>query len=100
MIFSISFFFKHLVSESQVIKLNVAIFSIFFGIDNNNSVHNFIVLGSKLVKDEDGVKMDKTYYKQIVSSIMYFTVTRSEMMFVVSLSYMQNKSVEIFKGNN
>lgn len=31
--------------------------------DNSNSVHNPIVPCSKLVKDENGVKVDKTYYK-------------------------------------
>jgi len=56
-----------------------------FGMDNSNFVHNPIVLGYKLMKDEDGVKVDKTYYKEVVGSLMYFTATRSDMMFVVSL---------------
>ena len=30
-----------------------------FGMDKSNSVHNPIVLGCKLVKDEGGVKVDK-----------------------------------------
>jgi len=53
--------------------------------DNSNFVHNPIVLGYKLMKDEDGVKVDKTYYKQVVGSLMYLTTTRPYMMFVVSL---------------
>ena len=63
-----------------------------FGMDKSNSVHNPIVPGFKLVKDEGGVKVDKTYYKQIVGSLMYLTTTRPAMMFVVSLisRYMEN----------
>jgi len=63
-----------------------------FGMENNNSVHNPIVPGYKLIKDEDGVKVDKTYYKQVVDSLMYLTTTRPDMMFVVSLisRYMEN----------
>ena len=63
-----------------------------FGMDKSNSVHNPIVPGFKLVKDEGGVKVDKTYYKQIVGSLMYLTTTRLDMMFVVSLisRYMEN----------
>ena len=63
-----------------------------FGMDKSNFVHNPIVPGFKLVKDEGGVKVDKTYYKQIVGSLMYLTTTRPAMMFVVSLisRYMEN----------
>ena len=32
--------------------------------------------------------MDKTYYKQIVGSLMYLTATQPDMMFVVSLMYL------------
>ncbi|KAL0420696.1 UNVERIFIED_CONTAM: Retrovirus-related Pol polyprotein from transposon TNT 1-94 [Sesamum latifolium] len=44
------------------------------------------------LKDESGVKMDKTHYKQIVGSLMYLTATRPDMMFVVNLisRYMEN----------
>ena len=63
-----------------------------FGMDKSNSVHNPIVPGFKLMKDEGGVKVDKTYYKQVVGSLMYLTATRPDMMFVVSLisRYMEN----------
>ena len=63
-----------------------------FGMDKSNFVHNPIVPGFKLVKDEGGVKVNKTYYKQIVGSLMYLTATRPDMMFVVSLisRYMEN----------
>ncbi|KAL6321787.1 hypothetical protein AAG906_035477 [Vitis piasezkii] len=36
-----------------------------FGMDKSNFVHNPIVPGFKLMKDEGGVKVDKTYYKQL-----------------------------------
>ncbi|RDX68373.1 putative mitochondrial protein, partial [Mucuna pruriens] len=63
-----------------------------FGMDRINSVHNPIVPGVKLTKDESGVKVDKTYYKQIVESLMYLTSTRPDMMSVVNLisRYMEN----------
>ena len=63
-----------------------------FGMDKSNSVHNPIVPGFKLVKDEGGVKVDKNYYKQIVGSLMYLIATQPGMMFVVSLisRYMEN----------
>lgn len=63
-----------------------------FGMDGSNSVQNPIVPGCKLVKDESGVKVDKIYFKQIVGSLMYLTVTRPDVMFVVGLisRYMEN----------
>ncbi|KAJ8766885.1 hypothetical protein K2173_009229 [Erythroxylum novogranatense] len=63
-----------------------------FGMDRSNSVHNPIVPGFKLMKDVAGDAVDKTYYKQIVGSLMYLTATRPDMMFVVSLisRYMEN----------
>ena len=63
-----------------------------FGMEKSNSVHNPIVPGFKLVKDEGGVKVDKTYYKQIMGSLTYLAATRPDMMFMVSLisRYMEN----------
>jgi hypothetical protein len=63
-----------------------------FKMDRSNPVHNPIVLGCKLSKDEDGVKVDSTFYKQVVGSLMYLTATRPDVMFVVSLisRYMAN----------
>jgi len=63
-----------------------------FGMDKSNLVQNPIVPGAKLSKDDPGVKVDKTYYKQIVGSFMYLTSTRPDMMFVTSLisRYMEN----------
>ncbi|XP_070662188.1 secreted RxLR effector protein 161-like [Malus domestica] len=52
---------------------------------NCNPVHNPIVPGTKLTKDLIGEKVDSTYYKQIVGSLMYLTTTQPDTMFVVSL---------------
>lgn len=56
-----------------------------FGMEGCNSVHNPIVPGFKLFKDENGVKVDETYFSQVVESLMYLTATRPDLMFVVSL---------------
>lgn len=56
-----------------------------FGMLGSNSVRSPIVPGFKMCKDEDGTKVDETYYKQIVGSLMYLTATRPDMMFVVSI---------------
>lgn len=56
-----------------------------FGMSKSNSVLNLIVSGCKLLRDEDGVKMDNTLYKQAVRSFMYLTTTRPYLIFMVSL---------------
>ena len=56
-----------------------------FEMQNFNSVGNPIVPGQKVSRDEVGVKVDSTLYKQIVGSLMYLTATRPDLMFVVSL---------------
>jgi hypothetical protein len=56
-----------------------------FNMGQCNSVKNPIVPGFKLTKDEGGVQVDSTLYKQMVGSFMYLTATRSDLMFVVSL---------------
>ena len=53
--------------------------------ENSNAVCSPIVPGFKLHQDEGGVKVDETFYKQIVGSLMYLTATRPDMMFIVSL---------------
>ena len=44
------------------------------------------------MKDERGVKVDKTFNKQVVGNLMYLTATRPNIMFVGSLisRYMEN----------
>ncbi|XP_015167265.1 uncharacterized mitochondrial protein AtMg00810-like [Solanum tuberosum] len=56
-----------------------------FGIENYNPVCNPIVLGQKIRRDEDGIKVDATQYKHIVGIRMYLTATRPDLMIVVSL---------------
>jgi transposase InsO family protein len=56
-----------------------------FGMEDSNAVKNPIVPGTKLRKDEGGVRVDETQFKQVVGSLMYLTVTRPDLMFGVSL---------------
>ncbi|KAL0440222.1 UNVERIFIED_CONTAM: Retrovirus-related Pol polyprotein from transposon TNT 1-94 [Sesamum latifolium] len=49
--------------------------------DKRNYVHNPIVPRFKLTKDEGGVNVNKTYYKQVVGSLMYLTATLPDMKF-------------------
>jgi hypothetical protein len=56
-----------------------------FKMNQCNSVHNPAVPGFKLTKDEEGITVDSTFYKQIVGSFMYLTATRPDLMFIVSL---------------
>lgn len=48
--------------------------------------------GLKLSKDHDGERVDSTYFKQIVGSLMYITSTRPDIMHAVSTlsRYMEN----------
>ncbi|KAL6321945.1 hypothetical protein AAG906_035853 [Vitis piasezkii] len=48
-------------------------------------IHSPIILSFKVFKDENGVKVDATFFKQMVGSLMYLTATRPDLMFVVSL---------------
>jgi hypothetical protein len=56
-----------------------------FKMDQCNPVKNPVVPGHKLSKDEDGERVDSTLYKKIVGSLMYLTVTRPDITFIVSL---------------
>lgn len=67
-----------------------------FGMEDSNAVCSLIVPGSKLHRDEDGVKVDDTYFKQIVGSLIYITTTRPDMIFIVSLiSRFMSKPTEL-----
>ena len=46
---------------------------------------NPIVPSVKLMKDEEGVKVNATMYKQLVGSLMYLTATMPDLMYVVCL---------------
>ena len=56
-----------------------------FGMENSNPTKTLMVPGCKLTKDEGGIKVDSTQYKQIIGSLMYLTVTRPDLMYVMSL---------------
>ncbi|KAJ4972640.1 hypothetical protein NE237_005814 [Protea cynaroides] len=57
-----------------------------------NPVTTPAVFGLKLNKDYEGKKVDSTFFKQIVGSLMYLTATRPDIMHSVSLisRYMEN----------
>ncbi|KAI5407627.1 hypothetical protein KIW84_053759 [Lathyrus oleraceus] len=57
-----------------------------FGMKNNNRVNNPIVPGVKLSKKGGGAEVDITLYKQMIGSLMYLTVTRPDLIFVVCLA--------------
>jgi len=56
-----------------------------FGMLNSNSVKNPIVPGSKLSKNEGGAAVDTTMLKQMISSLMYLTATRADLMYSICL---------------
>lgn len=56
-----------------------------FEMENCNTVFSPMVPGSKLDMDEGGERVDDTFYKQIIGSLMYITTTRPDLQFAVSL---------------
>lgn len=50
-----------------------------------NPIKNPIILGEKLTSDPEGKRVDNTFYKQIIGSLMYLLATRPDIMYVVSL---------------
>nr|CAN76379.1 hypothetical protein VITISV_017862 [Vitis vinifera] len=54
-----------------------------FGMEESNYVHSPIVIGFKVFKDENGIKVDATFFKKIVGSLMYLTTTRPYLMFII-----------------
>lgn len=56
-----------------------------FGLQNCNSVKNPIVPGFKLSKKGECARIHATAYKQLIGSLMYITVTRPDLMYVVCL---------------
>lgn len=56
-----------------------------FGMEHSNSVENPMVPGLKISKDENGIEMDGSFFKQLIGSMMYLTTTRPNIMYAVSL---------------
>ena len=56
-----------------------------FGMENSNPTKTPMVPGFKLTKDKGGIKVDSTQYKQIIGSLMYLTVSRPDLMYVMIL---------------
>ena len=56
-----------------------------FEMEDCNGVRNPMVAGSKVDMDENGERIDETFYKQIIGSLMYITTTRPDLQFAVSL---------------
>ena len=56
-----------------------------FGMQSCNSVTTPTELGLKLEKNLIGKKIDNTLFKQLVGCLMYLTVTRTNIMYFISL---------------
>lgn len=56
-----------------------------FGMSESKPVGSPMIPGYRLHKDELGVQIDESYYKQIVGSLMYLTTTRPDLIYSVSL---------------
>ncbi|XP_058743191.1 uncharacterized mitochondrial protein AtMg00810-like [Vicia villosa] len=56
-----------------------------FDMSNCNPVKSLIVPGSMLLKEDKGVKVDTTLFKQLVGGLMYLTATRPDIAYSVSL---------------
>jgi hypothetical protein len=56
-----------------------------FKMDDCNPMQVPIIPGTKLTRDGEGEKIDSTYYKQMIGSLMYMTATRPDLTYVVSL---------------
>lgn len=56
-----------------------------FGMEEGNPVNTPIVHGHVLNKDEDGIMIYETYFKQVVGSLIYLIATRPDLMYSVSL---------------
>ncbi|XP_047267681.1 uncharacterized mitochondrial protein AtMg00810-like [Capsicum annuum] len=56
-----------------------------FKMQNCNPTNIPVEFGLKLTKAGSGKKMDNTFYKQIMGSLMYLNATRPDIMYIVSL---------------
>ena len=56
-----------------------------FGMESSNPTKTPMVPRFKLIKDEGGTQIYSTQYKKIIGSLMYLTVSRPDLMYVMSL---------------
>ena len=56
-----------------------------FGMDKSNLVLNPTVPGVKIDKDDTGVTVNSSMFKQLVGSLIYLTTTRPDLMYAVSV---------------
>lgn len=56
-----------------------------FQMEECNVILNPIIPGFQILKDGNGVKVESTFYKQLVGSLIYLTSTRLDLMYAVSL---------------
>ena len=56
-----------------------------FGMFESKSVNNPIMPGFKMSRDDHGVTVDETYFKQMMGSLMYLIGTHPDIMFSISL---------------
>ena len=56
-----------------------------FIMQNCKPVSTPLVVGSKLMKDDESPLCDATLYRSLIGSLMYLTSTRPDIMFAVSL---------------
>ncbi|XP_050915759.1 uncharacterized mitochondrial protein AtMg00810-like [Lathyrus oleraceus] len=73
-----------------------------FGMEHSNSVENPMVPGFKISKDENGIEMDGSFFKQLIGSMMYLTATRPDIMYALSLLSRRGGSHELigFTGSD
>src|SRR4051812_39105513 len=56
-----------------------------FGMEASNPVLNPMTPGVKLHKDNEGVTVNNSLFKQLVGSMVYLTTTRPDIMYTVSM---------------
>ena len=58
-----------------------------FRMDKCKPTETPIALGTKLTKNDDGSLVNATLYKQMLGSLMHLTATRPDLMYVVSVIF-------------
>ncbi|XP_050916162.1 secreted RxLR effector protein 161-like [Lathyrus oleraceus] len=66
-----------------------------FGMEHSNFVENLMVPGFKISKDENGVEMDGSFFKNLIGSLMYLASTRPDIIYAVSLLSREEGNLEL-----